>query len=275
VGAGETVSGLAKRYGTTVAAIVRANGLGPRALIYVGQSLQIPGGAVAPVSAPVGAAQPASSDTYRVLPGDTVSGLARTWGTTVAAVVEANDLGGAGLVYAGQTLKIPGNSTAGGQLVPSTFAGRSYPSATVTAANANKTTLLARGVPSRGRMQATVADVARSMGVDPALAQAHAYQESGFNHTAVSPANAIGTMQVIPSSGAWASQLVGRRLDLLDPHDNVVAGVAIIRHLVRTSPDLDAAIAGYYQGAASVQRDGMFPDTQQYVAAVRAHMARF
>jgi LysM repeat protein len=274
VAAGETVSGLAKRYGTTVAAIVRANGLGPRALIYVGQSLQIPGGAVAPVSAPVGAAQPASSETYRVRPGDTVSGLARTWGTSVAAVVEANDLDGAGLVYAGQTLKIPGG-TAGGQLVPGTFAGRSYPSATVSAANANKATLLARGVPSRGTMQATVAEVARSMGVDPALAQAHAYQESGFNHTAVSPANAIGTMQVIPSSGAWASQLVGRRLDLLDPHDNVVAGVAIIRHLVRTSPDLDTAIAGYYQGAASVRRDGMFADTQQYVSAVRAHMARF
>ena len=159
--------------------------------------------------------------------------------------------------------------------MPDTFAGRSYPSATVTAANANKTTLLARGVPSRARMQAMVAEVARDMGVDPALAQAHAYQESGFNHAAVSPANAIGTMQVIPSSGEWASQLVGRRLDLLDPYDNVVAGVAIIRQLVRTSPDLDAAVAGYYQGAASVRRSGMFADTEQYVSAVRAHMARF
>ncbi|GAA1631270.1 hypothetical protein GCM10009790_12020 [Georgenia ruanii] len=270
VAAGETASGLAKRYGTTVAALIQANGLDRRGLIYVGQSLQIPGaGAAAPTSAA------APSGTYRVRAGDTVTGLARSWGTSVGAVVEANGLGGDGRIYAGQSLTMPGGAAAGARLVGSTFAGRTYPAATVDAANANKAALLTRGVPSRGAMQATVAQVAGAMGVDPALAQAHAYQESGFNHTAVSPANAVGTMQVIPSAGAWASQLVGRPLDLLDPHDNVVAGVAIIRQLVRTSPDLDTAIAGYYQGAASVQRNGMYPDTQRYVAAVRAHMARF
>ena len=113
------------------------------------------------------------------------------------------------------------------------------------------------------------------MGVDPALALAIAYQESGFNHTAVSPANAIGTMQVIPSSGQWASDLVGRPLNLLDPDDNVVAGVAILRQLLRISPDLSSAIAGYYQGAASVRRNGMFADTRRYVAAIQTHMTRF
>ena len=270
VAAGETASGVAERYGTTVAALIQANGLDRRGLIYVGQTLQIPGGGTASAPAPA-----ASSGTYRVRSGDTVTGLARSWGTTVGAVAEANGLGADGRIFAGQTLKVPGRATAAGRLVGSTFAGRTYPTATVDAANANKAALLARGVPSRGTMQATVAQVARAMGVDPALAQAHAYQESGFNHTAVSPANAVGTMQVIPSAGAWASQLVGRPLDLLDPYDNVVAGVAIIRQLVRTSPDLDAAIAGYYQGAASVKRNGMYPDTQRYVAAVRAHMARF
>ncbi|KAE8762285.1 LysM peptidoglycan-binding domain-containing protein [Georgenia thermotolerans] len=269
VAAGETASGVAKRYGTTVAALIQANGLDRRGLIYIGQTLQIPGGAAS-------AATPAtSSGSYRVRAGDTVTALARSWGTTVGAVVAANGLGADGRIYAGQTLKVPGGAAPSARLVGSTFAGRTYPDATVNAANANKAALLARGVPSRATMQATVAQVARAMGVDPALAQAHAFQESGFNHTAVSPANAVGTMQVIPSAGAWASQLVGRPLDLLDPYDNVVAGVAIIRQLGRISPDTDAAIAGYYQGAASVKRNGMYPDTQRYVAAVRAHMARF
>ena len=109
----------------------------------------------------------------------------------------------------------------------------------------------------------------------PALALAVSYQESGFDHSLVSPANAIGAMQVIPSSGQWASDLVGRDLNLLDPRDNVTAGVAILKQLVRTSPDLSTAIAGYYQGAASVQRNGMFSDTRQYVANVRALMSRF
>ncbi|MFD1507699.1 LysM peptidoglycan-binding domain-containing protein [Georgenia yuyongxinii] len=285
--AGDTVSVIAKKYGTTVAAIVAANNLGPNALIRIGQTLQVGGTAtVVPVSAPVAsvpAAPAPSAGTYTVRAGDTVSGLARTWGTTVPAVIEANRLSGAGLIYVGQTLKVPAGASAPtaaapatGQLVPNTFLGRTYPEATVSAANANKATLLARGVPSRAQMQATVVQVARQMGVDPALAQAHAYQESGFNHTSVSPANAIGTMQVIPSSGEWASSLVGRKLDLLDPNDNVVAGVAIIRQLVKTFPgDLDSAIASYYQGAGSVKRNGMFADTERYVASVKAHMARF
>jgi len=124
-------------------------------------------------------------------------------------------------------------------------------------------------------MRALVRQTAIDMGVDPALALAVAYQESGFNHASVSPANAIGTMQVIPTSGDWASDLVGRRLNLLDPRDNVVAGVAILRQLVRTAPDLPTAIAGYYQGLSSVTRNGMYEDTKRYVANVQSLMSRF
>jgi soluble lytic murein transglycosylase-like protein len=113
------------------------------------------------------------------------------------------------------------------------------------------------------------------MGVDPALALAFAYQESGFQQTAVSPANAIGTMQVIPASGEWASQLVGRKLNLLDPYDNATAGIAIIRSLVRTSDTLDIAIGSYYQGQYSVTTHGMYADTKAYVKAVKAHMKNF
>jgi soluble lytic murein transglycosylase-like protein len=224
----------------------------------------------------------ATAGTHTVRAGDTVAALAKTWGTTVSAVVQANGLSSAALIYVGQTLKIPGTATTPvvtpvtKQLVPSTFLGRTYPEATVNAANANKAALLAVGVPSRAEMQAMVVKVAREMGVDPVLAQAHAYQESGFNHASVSPANAIGTMQVIPSSGEWASQLVGRHLNLMDPYDNVVAGVALIRQLHKTFPDnLDYAIGAYYQGAGGVQRYGLYADTQTYVTAVKAHMARF
>ncbi|MCK6209323.1 LysM peptidoglycan-binding domain-containing protein [Georgenia sp. EYE_87] len=279
VRAGETVSGLAKKYGTTVSAIIRANNLRPSGLIYAGQKLVVSATATpAPSSAP--AAPATTSGTHTVRAGDTVSVLAKQWGTTVSAVIQTNKLDAGGLIYVGQKLKVPGTAATPAAptttpLVPSSFLGRTYPEATVASANANKATLLATGVPSRAQMQATVAQVARQMGVDPALAQAHAYQESGFNHASVSPANAIGTMQVIPSSGEWASDLVGRRLNLLDPYDNVVAGVAIIRQLQRTSPDLESGIAGYYQGAASVRRNGMFADTKMYVAAVKAHMNRF
>ncbi|MBD3777908.1 MAG: LysM peptidoglycan-binding domain-containing protein [Micrococcales bacterium] len=287
VASGETVSAIAQRYGTTVAAVVSANGLDSRAFIRVGQTLTIPGAGATATTAPAATPQ-ATGGSHTVASGETVSAIAQRYGTTVAAVVSANGLDARAFIRVGQTLTIPGagatattataaapQATGGTALVGNTFLGRTYAPSVVASANANKASLLAMGVPSRDQMQAKVASTARAMGVDTALAQAIAFQESGFDHTSVSPANAIGTMQVIPTSGDWASDLVGRDLNLLDPDDNVVAGVAILRQLVKTSPDLPTAIASYYQGAGSVKRNGMFSDTRRYVANVQTLMARF
>lgn len=303
VRSGDTVSAIALRTGSSVGAIVRVNGLNSRAFIRAGQSLTIPApsAVAAPSAAPaagtVDAGQPASTaTTYTVVAGDTVSAIARRFGTTVAAVVAANGLDARAFIRAGQQLVVPGSAAVSAApaapgvrdatvttvanpvvtpLVPSTFAGRTYPGTTVAAANANKALLLAADVPSKDAMRELVARTADAMGVDRALALAVARQESGFDQRAVSPANAIGTMQVIPSSGEWASQLVGRDLNLLDPQDNVVAGVAILRALVRSARDLPTAIAGYYQGQASVRKYGMFADTRRYVANVRTLMTQY
>ena len=273
---GDNLTTIAQRHGTTVAALASANGIADPSFIRIGQVLTIPGAATttATATAPAPAAKPTSSTAYTVVAGDTLSSIASRHGTTVAAIATANGIANPSFIRIGQVLSVP-VAAASTALVGNTFAGRTYPAAVVGAANANKASLLAVGVPSKEQMRALVASTATAMGVDPALALAIAHQESGFDHSAVSPANAIGTMQVIPSSGEWASDLVGRQLNLLDPEDNVVAGVAILRSLVRTSPDLSTAIASYYQGAASVKRNGMFSDTQRYVANVRALMSRF
>ncbi len=228
------------------------------------------------------AAPVTTSGSHTVASGETVSAIAKKYGTTVAAVVSANGLDSRAFIRIGQTLTVPGAATTATPasattttLVGNTFLGRTYAPSVVASANANKATLLGLGVPSKADMQAKVAATARAMGVDASLAQAIAFQESGFDHTSVSPANAIGTMQVIPTSGEWASQLVGRDLNLIDPDDNVVAGVAILRQLVKSSPDLSTAIASYYQGAGSVTRNGMFSDTRRYVANVQTLMARY
>jgi len=289
---GDTVSHIAAKYSTTVAAIVAANGLDARAFIRIGQVLTIPTSGTPTASTPTEGTTTAGSTTargddtsttpadvatttYTVVSGDTVSHIAARYSTTVATIAAANRLDARAFIRIGQVLTIPTAGTTTVTLVGNTFAGRTYSDAVVAAANANKATLLQIRVPTTSQMKATIVTTATSMGVNPALALAVAYQESGFNHTAVSAANAIGTMQVIPSSGEWASQMVGRPLNLLDPKDNVVAGVAILRSLVRTSPDLATAIAGYYQGAASVQRNGMYPDTRRYVASVQTLMSRF
>lgn len=289
VAKGDTVSHIAARTGSSVAAIVAANHLDGRAFIRIGQVLTIPSAsgataaAVTTVSATVATvptvkavSAPTSVSRYTVAAGDTLSAIASRFGTTVAAVAAANGLDSRGLIRIGQGLDVPGATVATAKpLVGDTFAGRTYPAVVVGAANVNKAALLATGVPSPAQMRALVASTARTLGVDPALALAVAYQESGFDQTSVSPANAIGTMQVIPSSGEWASQMAGRSLNLLNPQDNVTAGVLILRSLVRTAPDLPSAIAGYYQGLTSVQKSGMFADTRRYVANVQTLMTRF
>jgi soluble lytic murein transglycosylase-like protein len=198
----------------------------------------------------------------------------------LSELLSANQLNLSSIIYPGNKLAIPGAAVQPAStqpaanvapLVPSTFLGFTYPAAVVSSANENKALLNASPVPSRDQMRTIVADTARNMGVEPALALAFAYQESGFDQRAVSPANAIGTMQVIPTSGQWASDLVGRKLNLLDPYDNATAGVAIIRQLIATSKDRDHAIAGYYQGQYSVSKNGMYDDTKAYVEAIKAH----
>ncbi len=97
---GETLYSIARRYGTTVTAIVQANGLTDPGFIYAGQRLVIPG------SGSSGAT--AAGRTYIVRPGDTLSAIAYRYGTTVAALAQANGLRDPRLIYVGQRLVIPG-----------------------------------------------------------------------------------------------------------------------------------------------------------------------
>ncbi|MET4096531.1 LysM peptidoglycan-binding domain-containing protein [Arthrobacter sp. UYCu712] len=297
VKAGDTLGAIAARHGVKLSEVFGWNGLNMGSIIYPGQKIKIGAGTAAPSApspapaapAPVApAATPApaapASGSYTIKAGDTLSGIAAKNGVKLADILSANRLTMSSIIYPGQKLVLSGGSIAPASsqppatvtpLVPSTFLGFTYPAAVVSSANENKALLNASPAPSRAQMKSIVADTARRMGVDVSLALAFALQESGFDHRSVSPANAIGTMQVIPSSGEWASDLVGRKLNLLDPYDNATAGVAIIRQLVRTSSDLDNAVAGYYQGQYSVSQHGMFEDTEQYVASIKAHQKTF
>lgn len=281
---GDTLGAIAAKHGVTLSNIFSWNGLNGSSIIYPGQKIKVSGGSApsapaAPAPAPTPAPL-AGTGSYTIKAGDTLSSIASRHGVSLAALMAANNnVTATTVIYPGQKLTIPG---AGVQpvgetkpLVPSTFLGFTYPPAVVSSANENKALLNASPVPSRAEMKSIVADTARRMGVSPSLALAFAEQESGFDQRAVSPANAIGTMQVIPSSGQWASDLVGRKLNLLDPYDNATAGVAIIRTLIATSKDLDTAIAGYYQGQYSVSKYGMYDDTKRYVESIKARQRTF
>jgi len=96
---GDTLSGIAYRYGTTVAELVRLNQIANPDLIYVGQVLQIPSnGNTAPTT------------TYVVQRGDTLSEIAYRYGTTVSNLVALNQIQNPNLIYVGQVLQITGST---------------------------------------------------------------------------------------------------------------------------------------------------------------------
>ncbi|GGH97492.1 LysM peptidoglycan-binding domain-containing protein [Arthrobacter liuii] len=296
---GDTLGAIAAKHNVALSDVFSWNNLSMRSIIYPGQKIKVGAGDSTPAPAAPAPAAPApapalaatsapATGSYTIKAGDTLSAIASRNGVKLSDLLSANKLGMTTVIYPGSKLVIPGGSgqpavqpagaapqPAAAPLVPSSFLGFSYPAAVVSSANENKALLNASPVPSRDEMKNIVADTARRMGVNPSLALAFAFQESGFNQRAVSPANAIGTMQVVPSSGQWASDLVGRKLNLLDPYDNATAGVAIIRQLLATSKDQDTAIAGYYQGQYSVSKYGMYDDTKAYLAAIKAHQKNF
>jgi LysM repeat protein len=113
---GENLSRIAARYGTTVQAIMNANGLRNPNFIYVGQRLAIPGSGG-------GGSSGGSGSIHVVQRGETLYSIARRYGTTTSALIAANGLRNPNFIYAGQRLTIPGGgSSRGGGSAPSTTA---------------------------------------------------------------------------------------------------------------------------------------------------------
>lgn len=115
---GDTLAKIARAYGVTSAAIVEANSLASADLIYVGQRLLIPeaGGTSSKSGTPI----PLPTPTIHVVqPGDTLSVIAKRYGTTVDRLVEINGLGSPDKLRVGMRLLIPGP----GGTVP-TYPGR-------------------------------------------------------------------------------------------------------------------------------------------------------
>ncbi|WP_313490342.1 lytic transglycosylase domain-containing protein, partial [Dermacoccus nishinomiyaensis] len=156
-----------------------------------------------------------------------------------------------------------------------TAAARGYPASLVASGDRHRRQLAAADLPGQAQIRAMITSTAKRYGVSPKLALAIGWQESGHRQSAVSVCDALGTMQVMPTTGQWAGSIVHRHLDLLDTQDNITAGVVTLRFLTEHAHDQNEAIAAYYQGLGAVRAHGMYPDTRRYVASVNTHMKRF
>lgn len=183
---GDTVYAIARKYGTTVANIIAANGLGRSAAIFPGQKLKVgasatPAATTAPAAASTSAA-PASvaPAAHTVARGDTLFGIAKKYGTTVSALLQANGLGTGSIIYPGQTLR----------LAPPAPAQRFASLDTAQRANAVRIIRIGRqlGVPDRGI----------------AIALATAMVESTMRNLDHGDRDSLGLFQQRPSQG-WGT----------------------------------------------------------------------
>lgn len=99
---GDTLSQIALDYNTTVRRLVELNNIENPNLIYAGESLIVP------------TTNSSIENIYIVRSGDTLSQIALNFNTTVSAIANLNGITNVNLIYTGQRLIIPGDSSADG-----------------------------------------------------------------------------------------------------------------------------------------------------------------
>lgn len=102
---GDTLLGLARQYGVSMAAIQLANGLGESTALRAGQKLHIPGG-------PTWPGESSFWIVHIVRPGETLVNIAQSFGVTPSDLTRINGLADPGLIRTGQAIVIPLNSIA-------------------------------------------------------------------------------------------------------------------------------------------------------------------
>lgn len=200
VAAGDTMSGIASRYGVGLEELLRVNGLGRQSLIFPGEQVVLPPGAAPspgpepdaaagtePVPPEEGEATP-SADVHVVVAGDTVWDIAAREHVGVDALVEANGLDERATIRLGQRLVIP----------------RPVPVTTV----ASVSVVLTDEMRANAQL---IVDVGRELGVPDraiVIALAAAAQESGLKNVRHGDRDSQGLFQQRPSQGWGTSEQV-------------------------------------------------------------------
>lgn len=94
---GDTLSGIATKFGTTYQHLAEINGIADPNKIYAGQEILIDG--IAPTST-------GNNEYYTIQPGDTLSGIAAKFDTTWQWLAEVNGISNPNVIYAGTTIRI-------------------------------------------------------------------------------------------------------------------------------------------------------------------------
>ena len=122
------------------------------------------------------------------------------------------------------------------------------------------------GLNISGDTNSLIKEAAARYQVDPRLVAALAHTESGGNQEAVSPAGAVGVMQLMPETAA------GLGVNPYDKRQNIEGGAKYLRQMMDTfGGDVQKAVAAYNAGPQAVKEYNGIPpyrETQDYVNKV-------
>jgi LysM repeat protein len=195
---------------------------------------------------PVRAVPVAKVPRYVVKPGDSLTAIARRSHTTLTTLAQLNGLNPTHYLLIGTALRLPAAVDA------------STGETSISASNATE-------------VRASLDKWAAYYSIDPSLARALAWMESGFNNSVVSSVGAQGVMQVLPSTWDYVEQsLIGHPVSH-DADGNVEVGLAYLHHLLAAFGGNESlALAGWYQGERAVKASGPYQVSKVFVANVLA-----
>lgn len=281
---------------------------GGAAFLLAAMSLVLVGGGPASAATVPAAVLPATAvaatsalPTYVVQPGDSFWGIAQEDGLTVGRLAAANGLVPTDVLLPGEVLRIPaqgpGGSSTGSAPVPwaagAVSPGASAPPVVTVAAvgpgsggaACPQVAGNAYGVlpavlaasPARQVLLPLFRQWAAVYGVSPALVEAIAWQESGWQAGVVSPSGAVGIGQLLPATVRFIEgNLVGVTLDPWSANDNIRMMTAFVAYLAaREGGEPCATIAAYYEGPGALASVGVLPVSVPYIADVEALVPQF
>jgi LysM repeat protein len=181
---------------------------------------------------------------YVVKPGDSLTLIARRNHTTLTRLTHLNRINPAQPLLIGTHLRLP-------------------------AAVETRTAVAASNADT---VRAALDHWASYYGVDPHLAHALAWMESGYNNSMVSPVGAQGVMQILPTTWTYVEDvLIGHKVDDHGADGNIHVGMAYLHHLLAAfNGNEKLALAGWYQGERSVRANGPLDVSKSFAANVLA-----
>jgi LysM repeat protein len=241
---GDSLWGIAEKYGSNVDELMNLNNLTFPDLILPGDVIKTPAKQHSP--------RPGGE--YEVQPGDTLSQIAVHFDVSLEELRDANEITDIDLIVPGQRLKIPGAPEPAGM-----------PPEPV------------RHPPQAPELEAMFNELSTAEALNPGLVKAVAWLESGWQQDVVSPAGAVGFMQLTPVTAGWLEESVfGQQLNEdVSVYDNISMGARYLRILIDATRDENLAIAAYYQGYGATSSGKMYEETKRYVELVRAVQARY